>query len=108
MPNMVLNRVDAEVPQRRLNADIDLELWGQHGDRASFISQKRYTKKDVKALLSVPMAAMNVSSSTTLDVDKDIVLDARDDMDDSQSTHYDDTIIPSMDGTPVQAFHWHG
>ncbi len=64
-------------------------------------------KKDIKALLSVSMAAMNVSSSTTLDVDKDIVLDARDDMDDSHPTHFDDT-IPSMDEIPVQAFHWHG
>ena len=64
-------------------------------------------KKDVKALLSVSMAAMNVLSSTTLDVNKDIVLDARDDMDDSHSTLFDDN-IPSMEGIPVQAFHWHG
>ncbi len=59
------------------NADIDLELWGQHGDWASFNSQKRCMKNDVKSLLSVSMAVMNVSSSSTLDVDKDIVLDAR-------------------------------
>ncbi len=64
-------------------------------------------KKDIKALLSVSMAAMNVYSSTTLDVDKDIVLDTRDDMDDSHSTHFDDT-IPSIDGIPIQAFHWLG
>jgi hypothetical protein len=89
------------------NADIDLEFWGQHGDWASFNSQKRYMKKNVKTLLSISMAAMNVSSSTSLDVDKDIVLDARDDMDDSHYTHFDDT-IPSMDGIHVQAFHWHG
>ncbi len=64
-------------------------------------------KKDVKVLLSVSLAAMNVSSSPTLDVDKDIVLDARDVMDDSQSAHVDD-ILPLMDGIPAQAFHWHG
>ncbi len=64
-------------------------------------------KKDVKALLSVSLAAMNISSSPTLDVDKDKVLDARDDMDDSQSAQFDDT-IPSMDGIPAQAFQWHG
>jgi hypothetical protein len=64
-------------------------------------------KKDVKVLLSVSLSAMNVSSSPTLDLDKDIVSDARDDMDDLQSAHFDDT-IPSMDGIPAQAFHWHG
>jgi hypothetical protein len=58
------------------NADIDLELWGQHGDWASFNSQKRYMKKDVKALLSVSMAVMNVSSPSTIDVDRDIILNA--------------------------------
>ena len=65
------------------NADIDLELWGQHGDWASFKSQKRYMKKDAKALLSVPLAAMNIPSTTPLIVDKDIVSDAREDSDDS-------------------------
>ncbi len=35
------------------NVDIDLELWGKHGDWATFQSQKRYMKKDVKALLYV-------------------------------------------------------
>ena len=64
------------------NADIDLELWGQHGDWASFKSQKRYMKKDVKALLSVSLAAMNVTFSTPLIVDQDIFLDAREDSDD--------------------------
>ncbi len=64
-------------------------------------------KKDVKALLSVSMAVMNVSSPSTPDVDKDIVLDARDDMDDSLSSHFYDT-IPSMDGIPARAFHWRG
>jgi hypothetical protein len=88
------------------NADIDLELWGQHGDWASFKSQKRYMKKDVKALLSVSLAAMNVPSATPIVIDKDIITDAREDSDDSQSTHFDDS-IPSMDGIPDSAFHWH-
>ena len=89
------------------NAGIALELWAQQGDWASFESQKRYMKKDIKALLSVSLAAMNASSSKNNEVDKDILLDARDDEDDSQFTHVDDT-IPSMDGIPNQAFHWHG
>ncbi len=89
------------------NAGIALELWGQQGDWASFESQKRYMKKDTKALLSVSLAAMDASSSKNNEVDKDIMLDARDDEDDSHSTHIDDT-IPSMDGIPNQAFHWHG
>jgi len=87
------------------NADIDLELWGQHGDWASFKSQKRYyMKKDVKALLSVSLTAMNIPSTTPLVVDKDIVSHAREDSDDSQSTHFDD-FIPSMDGIPATTFH---
>ena len=63
-------------------------------------------KKDVKALLSVSLAAMNVHSATPLIIDKDIILDAREDSDDSQSTHFDDS-IPSMDGIPDPAFQWH-
>ena len=64
-------------------------------------------KKDIKALLSVSLAAMNASSSKNNGVDKDITLDARDDEDDYQSNIIDDT-IPLMDGIPIQAFHWHG
>jgi hypothetical protein len=89
------------------NADINLELWGQHGDWASFKSQKRYMKKDVKAFLSVSVAVMNASSPPPLVIDKDIILDAREDSDGSQSTFFDD-LIPSMDGIPNVAFHWHG
>ncbi len=63
-------------------------------------------KKDVNALLSVSLAAMNVSSSTTA-VDKEIVFDAPEDVDESHSTHFDDS-IPSMDGIRVEAFQWHG
>ena len=89
------------------NAGIALKLWGQQGDWASFESQKRYMKKDIKALLSVSLAAMDASSSKNNGVDKDITLDARDDEDDSPSTLIDDT-IPSMDGIPDKDFHWHG
>jgi hypothetical protein len=89
------------------NADIDLELWGQHGDWASFKSQKRYMKNDVEALLFVSLAAMNVPSNTPLIVDKDIISDAREESEDSQSTHFDYS-IPSMDGIPATTFHWHG
>ena len=64
-------------------------------------------KKDIKALLSVSLAAMDASSSKNNGVDKDIMLDARDDEDDSQSTLIDDS-IPSMDGIMDQAFRWHG
>jgi hypothetical protein len=57
-------------------------------------------KKDVKALLSVSLAAMNVPSTTPLVVDKDIISDTREDSDDSQSTHFNDS-IPSTDGIPA-------
>ena len=48
-------------------AGIPVELWGQHGDLASFKSQKRYIKRDVESLLSVSKAAMStptISSKT--------------------------------------------
>ena len=64
-------------------------------------------KKDINALLSVSVAAMDASTSKINEVDKDVMLDARDDEDDSQSTHVNDT-IPLMDGIQIQAFHWHG
>ncbi len=85
------------------NAEIHLELWGQHGDWDSLKSQKRYMKKDDKALLYVSLAAINVPSTIPLVVDKDTLLDARDDSEDSQSLHFDNS-IPSMDGIPAKAF----
>jgi hypothetical protein len=42
------------------NAGITVELWGQHGDWASFKSPKRYMKRDVESLLSVSKAAMSL------------------------------------------------
>ncbi len=64
-------------------------------------------KKDVTALLSVSLAAMNVPSTTTLVVDKDMILDAREEPDNPQSNLFDD-LIPSMGGIPATTFHWHG
>ena len=64
-------------------------------------------KKDIKAILSVSLAAMDASSSKINEVDKDDMVDARDDKDDSQSNLIDDT-IPLMDGIPIQAVYWHG
>ena len=40
-------------------------------------------KKDVKAILSVSLTAMNVPTTSPLEIDKDIVSDAREDLDDS-------------------------
>jgi hypothetical protein len=64
-------------------------------------------KKDVKSRLSVSLAAVNVPNTSPLVIEKDIVSDAREDSDDSQSTHFDDS-IPSMDVIPATTFHWHG
>jgi hypothetical protein len=90
------------------NADISVELIAQHGDWASFESQKRYMKKDIKSLLSVSLAAMELpSTSSKEDIPIDVCLDVRDDSGESDSTAFDDS-IPSMDGIPINAFHWHG
>ena len=88
------------------NAGIPIELWGQHGDWASFKSQKRYMKKDIKSILSVSLAAMEAPSSN-IDIPIDLTLDVRDDSGDSDSKNFDDS-IPSMDGIPANAFCWHG
>ena len=64
-------------------------------------------KKNIKALLSVSLAAMNVPITSPLIVDNDLSLDALEDSDDSYSTHFDDS-IPTMDGIPANAFSWHG
>jgi hypothetical protein len=40
------------------HAGIPVELWDRHGEWASFKSQKRYMKRDVKSLLSISLAAM--------------------------------------------------
>ena len=97
-PNTVLNRIGAGVLQRR-QTPISISNCGAniHGDRATFQSIKRYMKKDIKALLSISLAAMNVPSSTPLVVDVDISLDPRENLDDSQSTYFGNS-IPSMDG----------
>ncbi len=81
------------------NAGIPLELWRQHGDWATYKSQNRYMKKDIKAILSVSLAAMEMTSSSKMVTPIDISLDVRDDSGDSDSTNFDDS-IPSMDGIP--------
>jgi hypothetical protein len=58
-------------------AGIPVELWGQHGDWASFKSQKRYMKRDVESLLSVSKEAMSIP--TTLNQPLELTFDIRDD-----------------------------
>ena len=86
------------------NAGIPVELWGQHGDWASFKSQKRYTKQDVESLLSVSKAAM--STPTTLNKPLELMFDIRDD--ESTSTTFDvlDNSIPIVEGVPTNTFRW--
>ena len=69
--------------------------------------KKLYMKKDFKSLLSVSLDAMELPSTSKIDIPIDACLDIRDDSGDSDSTAFDDS-IPSMDGIPINAFHWHG
>ena len=59
------------------NASISLELWGQHGDCASFKSRKRYMETDIKSLLSIFGGAMELPSAIEIDIPIDVFLDAR-------------------------------
>ena len=64
-------------------------------------------KKEIKSILSVSLAAMDLPSSSKIDIPVDLTLDVRDDSGDSDSANFDDS-IPSMDGIPTYAFCWHG
>ncbi len=64
-------------------------------------------KKDIKAILSVSMAAMEVPFSAKIDTPIDISIDVREDLGDFDGTNFDDS-IPSMDGIPSNTFSWHG
>jgi hypothetical protein len=50
------------------NAYIPIELWGKHVYWTSFKSPKRYMKKNIKSILSVSLAAMDLSSSSKIDI----------------------------------------
>jgi hypothetical protein len=81
-----------------------VELWGQHGDWASFKSQKRYMKRDIESLLSVSKAVMNTPSTTAKTLE--LTFDIRDD--ESTTTTFDvlDDSIPVTEGVPTNAFRW--
>ncbi len=64
-------------------------------------------KKDIKAILSVSLAAMEVTSISKASTPIDISIDVRDDSGDLDSTNLDDS-IPTMDGIPSDTFNWHG
>ena len=79
-----------------------MELWGQHGDWASFKKTKRYKKRDVESLLSVSKAAMSIP--TTLNQPLELTFDIRDD--ESTFTTFDvlDDSIPIVEGVPTNTF----
>jgi len=85
------------------NAGIPVELWGQHGDWASFKSIKRYMKRDVDSLLSVSKVAMKIP---IMNEPLAISFDIRDD--ESPSTTFDvlDDSIPIVEGLPTNTFRW--
>jgi hypothetical protein len=64
-------------------------------------------KKNIKAILSISLAAMDAPSSSKVDIPIDLTLDVRDDSGDSDSINFSDS-IPSMDGILANAFCWHG
>ncbi len=72
-----------------------------------FLDPKTLYEKDIKAILSVSLAAMEVASFSKATTPIDISIDVRDDLGDPKSTNRDDS-IPSMDGIPSNTFSWHG
>jgi len=77
-----------------------VELWGQHGEWASFKKQKRYMKRDVKSLLSISLSAMKLPSHVVNTLST-LPFDIRDD--ESTSTTFDvlDDSIPIVKGVPM-------
>ena len=80
-----------------------MELWGQHGDWASFKSQKRYMKRDIKYLFSVSLAVMKLPSPL-MNTPLTLPFDIRDD--ESTSTTFDglDYFILIVEGVPMNSF----
>jgi hypothetical protein len=80
-----------------------VELWGQHGDWASFKSQKWYINRDVESLLSVSKAAMKIP---IMNEPLAIPFNIRDD--ERLSTTFDvlDDSIPIVEGVPTSTFKW--
>jgi hypothetical protein len=87
------------------NAGIIGELWGQHGDWASFKSQKRYMKRDVKSTLSVSVVAIHLPSPI-INAPSALPFDIQDA--ESTSTTFDvlDDSIPIVEGIPTNSFRW--
>jgi hypothetical protein len=104
---MVLNPVEVGVLQQLLMRIYLLNFGASMVIGRLIKIKKRYMKKDIKGILSVSMAAMEVPSSAIIDTPIDISFDVRDDPGDSDTTNFDDS-IPSMDGIPSNAFSWHG
>jgi len=85
------------------NAGIPVELWGQHGDWASFKSQKRYMIRDVKSLLSVSVAAMQLPSPI-VSAPLALSFDIRDDESTSATFDVLDVSIPIVEEVPTSSF----
>ena len=85
------------------NAGIPVELWGQHGDWASFKSQKRYMKRDVESLLSVSKAAMKLP---IINAPLSLNSHFRDDESTSTTFYVLDDYIPIVEGVPTNTFRW--
>ena len=85
------------------NDDISVELWGHHGDWASFKSQTRYMKRDVKSFLSICAAAIKLP---IMNDPLALPFDIRDD--ESTSTTFDvlNDSIPIVEGVPTNTFLW--
>ena len=87
------------------NTGLLVELWGQHGDWASFKSQKRNTKRDIKSLLSLSLVDMGKhSSSSNVGIPLDITMDARIDYGISNSIDVIEPFIPFTEEIPLYIY----
>ena len=59
--------------------------------------------KDIKSILSVSLATMDLPSSSKIGIPIDLTLDVRDDSGESESTNFDDS-ISSMYGILANAY----
>jgi hypothetical protein len=80
-----------------------VELWGQHGDWASFKSPKRHMKRDFESLLSVSKAAMKIP---IMNEPLALPFDIRDDKSTSTTSDVLDDSIPIVEGVPTNTFRW--
>ena len=86
------------------NAGVSQELWGQHGDWASWESQRRYMQPNESAILSVSRAVMQQPEAPRTPTGVEDVREAGTDA--FEVAEGDEDVVPEVEGVPGGFFRW--